>query len=95
MRERFTEQLNIGIQVRVVEHRIVPKELRRNFLICDDTWVIDSRFDRDGKTDGGSISKDESEVHLALEKWADLVGLSEEIADVDQYSNPNSPVQTP
>lgn len=90
LRQRFHEQISIGIHVRVVELELLPKALRRNFLICDDLWLIDSRFNREGKNDGGHISIDEADIHAALEKWNDLMGLSEPVNDVGQFTNPKA-----
>lgn len=96
LRERFTTHKNIGIEVRVAEQRLLPKTLLRNFLICDDKWFIDSRFDRfTKKNDGGYISKHKAEVNSAIEKWNDLIGLSEPLTDVNEYTNPSMPTQTP
>jgi len=95
LRDRFTSQIDIGVKVRVAEQPQLPKTLLRNFLICDDKWVIDSRLDPKGSNDGGSISKVAAKIHSARDKWAGLMGLSEPITNVNEYTNPNASTQTP
>jgi hypothetical protein len=95
LRDRFTSQINIGVNVRVAERPQLPKPLLRNFLICDDKWVIDSRLDPKGSNDGGSVSKVAAEIHSARDKWAGLMGLSEPIVEVNEYTNPHASTQTP
>ncbi len=94
LRERFTSQTNIGVDVRVAEQPQLPKTLLRNFLICDDKWVICSQLDPKGSNDGGSISKIAAEIHSARDKWAGLMGLSEPVTSANLYTNPNALTKT-
>lgn len=88
LRLRFTTHKNINIEVRAVDHYKLPLKLRCNFLICDDKWIIDSKFNREGINEGGTISKDKTDLNLGLEKWNYLLDLSELITDVNEYVNP-------
>lgn len=94
LRDRFASQTEIDVKVRVAEKPLLPKPLLRNFLICDDKWVIDSRYIPTGSNDGGSISKDAAELHSAQDKWTGLMGLSEPITEVNEYTNPHASTQT-
>jgi hypothetical protein len=70
LKHLIEEQLKIGIQVKIIREDRLDKELRANFLICDDNWVTESGFDRHGKSGSGIISTNlEVDVAPRLKIW--------------------------
>ncbi|MBI1878595.1 MAG: hypothetical protein HYR94_10275 [Chloroflexi bacterium] len=78
------KQLKLGIKLHIALESSIPDELRRNFIVFDDTIATLASFNSRGVNVGGIISTSEWDIQQAQRNWERLRLYSREIRSAEE-----------